>query len=156
MDMKLPHEVGSSPPTLLVPRFRELPRPPRSARLPRFIAAAVAVAGILTLAGAVLSRITEPLEPLSRIVPLTTRTEAASLAAMVGLGLLVIAGALSRRQRRAWWIALALLVVGAGSPPVRGLAVAQAGGDPRSGPGRFLARGAGRRRPGRGTVRRGA
>src|SRR3989442_12824758 len=129
MDMKLPHEVGSSPPSLLVPKFRELPRPPRSARLPRFIAASVAAAGILTLAGAILSRITEPLEPLSRIVPLTTRTEAASVAAMVGLALLVIAGALSRRQRRAWWIALALLVLGAASHLLRGLDVVEAGID---------------------------
>ena len=127
--MKVPKEARSQPRSLLVPRFRELPRPPRSARAPRFIAASIAAAGIVTLAGAFRARMTAPLEPLSRVVPLTIRTEAASVAAMAGLGLLVIAGALSRRQRRAWWIALALLVVGAASHLLHGLDVVEAGLD---------------------------
>ena len=127
--MKRPHEEGGAAPALLVPRFRDLPHPPRSARVPRVMAAAVAAAGTITLTGAVVSSASERLEPVSRIVPLAVGAEARSVAAIAGLGLLVIAGALTRRQRRAWWVAFGLLVVGAASHLLRGFGVVEAGVD---------------------------
>src|SRR5437764_7258771 len=127
--MKRPHEEGGGAPALLVPRFRDLPHPPRSARVPRVMAAAVAAAGTITLTGAVVSSASERLEPVSRIVPLAVGAEARSVAAIAGLGLLVIAGALTRRQRRAGWVAFGLLVVGAASHLLRGFGVVEAGVD---------------------------
>jgi len=70
----------------------------------------VAVSGLITLVSAAFS-------PASRLaimwhaVPLPIRAGASSVAALSGLGTIVIAGALSRRQRRAWLIATVLLLV---------------------------------------------
>jgi lysylphosphatidylglycerol synthetase-like protein (DUF2156 family) len=53
----------------------------------------------------------ERFAPLTVVVPLSVRTNANSVAALTGLGLLVVAGGLWRRQRLAWWVALGLLVL---------------------------------------------
>jgi lysylphosphatidylglycerol synthetase-like protein (DUF2156 family) len=84
---------------------------PRSARLPRFVAAAVAAAGLITLLSAAFSTFRNQSELWSNTVPLAVRAGAASVAAIAGFGLLVIAGALARRQRRAWGVALVLLLL---------------------------------------------
>ena len=91
-------------------RLPAVPRP-RTSRLPRFIAVGVAASGLLTLGSAAFAVLRGRLELLSDAVPLIVRTNAASVAALAGLGMLVIAGGLARRQRRAWWIALGLLTV---------------------------------------------
>jgi lysylphosphatidylglycerol synthetase-like protein (DUF2156 family) len=60
------------------------------------------------------------------IVPLAIRTGATSVAALAGLGTLLVAGGLARRQRRAWWIALTLLTIGGLSHVVKDLDVPEA------------------------------
>src|SRR5439155_17434564 len=68
----------------------------------------------------------EPVEVFTGIVPLAIRTGATSVAALAGLGTLLVAGGLARRQRRAWWIALTLLTIGGLSHVVRDLDVPEA------------------------------
>lgn len=71
----------------------------------------MAVAGFATLLSAAFAVLRGRIELLSNAIPLAVRIDAASLAALAGFGLLVIAGALARRQRRAWAVALVLLLV---------------------------------------------
>src|SRR5436309_3033198 len=102
-------------------------RPARAARAPRLIAAFVALAGLLTLLSAAVAPVRGRFEILSGPLPLAVRTGATSVAALAGFGLLVIAGALARRQRRAWWIALVLLIVAGVSHVLKDLDVVAAG-----------------------------
>jgi lysylphosphatidylglycerol synthetase-like protein (DUF2156 family) len=97
-------------------RIRVLPPPatahaPRSTQLPRTVAAAVAIAGLITLLSSAFAMLRGRIEVLSNAIPLAVRIDAASVAALAGFGLLVIAGGLARRQRRAWAVAIALLLV---------------------------------------------
>jgi lysyl-tRNA synthetase, class II len=85
---------------------------PRSPRVPRFVATLVGIAGILSLLSAATSPLQQRVQVLTGLVPLAVSAGATSVAALAGLGLLVVAGGLARRQRLAWWIALVLLVVG--------------------------------------------
>ena len=104
--------IGGSLPRIPTPTFA---RPRRSAGLPRLVAAAVAAAGLITLLSAALSPVRGTSELWSNAIPLAVRAGAASVAAVAGFGLLVIAGALARRQRRAWGVAIGLLLIaGAG------------------------------------------
>jgi lysyl-tRNA synthetase class 2 len=110
------HAVG--PPPLL---------PPRGTRLPRLVALCVALAGLTTLASALLSPLRSHLGILDAALPLALRTQATSVAVLSGFGTLVIAGALARRQRRAWWLALILLLTAGVSHLVKDVDVLQAG-----------------------------
>lgn len=73
--------------------------------------ASVGFAGIVSLFSAASAPMHERFAPLTVVVPLAVRTNASSVAALSGLGLLVVAGGLWRRQRLAWWVALGLLVL---------------------------------------------
>ena len=81
----------------------------------------------MTLASALLTPVRTHLAVLSAALPLAVRTQATSVAVLAGFGVLVIAGALARRQRRAWWIAVILLVVAGLSHLVKNLDVLNAG-----------------------------
>ncbi len=83
---------------------------PRSPRAPHLVGASVGFAGIVSLLSAAWAPMHERFVPLT-VVPLAVRTNASSVAALAGLGLLVVAGGLWRRQRLAWWVALGLLVL---------------------------------------------
>src|SRR5207247_1185878 len=102
-------------------------RPPRGMLMPRIVAAAVAVAGLVTLSSAAFSVLRGRIELLSNAIPLAVRIDAASVAAMAGFGLLVIAGALARRQRRAWAVATVLLLVAGVSHLIKDVDVLAAG-----------------------------
>jgi lysyl-tRNA synthetase class 2 len=95
--------------------------------VPRFVAAMVALAGIVSLLSAASVPLHQRTRLLTQIVPLSVRAGATSVAALAGLGLLVVAGGLARRQRIAWWVALGLLVVGGVSHMLKDLDVATAG-----------------------------
>ena len=102
-------------------------RPPRGARLPRTVAAAVAAAGVITLLSAAFSTLRGKSELLSNTIPLAARVGATSAAAIAGFGLLIIAGALARRQRRAWIVAVVLLLVAGVSHLIKDVDVLGAG-----------------------------
>src|SRR5712691_1511530 len=104
----------------------ELP-PPRGMRLPRLVAVLVGFSGLLTLLSAAVTPLRGRVEILTQVIPLSVRASATSIAALAGLGTLVIAGALARRQRRAWWVALVLLVVAGVSHLLKDLDVLEAG-----------------------------
>ncbi len=123
-------------------------------RLPRILASAVATAGLLTLVSAVFSPARGRLDILSDAVPLTVRAGATSVAVLAGLGLLVIAGALARRQRHAWWIALVLLSLVGVSHVIRNLDVPQAGLNLGMAAVLWMARDEFDAKPGPGSVRR--
>src|SRR2546423_6405147 len=82
---------------------------PRSARVPHWIATAVAASGVLTLVSAAFSP--SRFAVMWHSVPLPIRSGASSAAALAGAGTIVLAGALARRQRRAWLVTITLLVV---------------------------------------------
>ena len=84
---------------------------PRSPRAPHLVGASVGFAGIVSLFSAASAPMHERFAPLTVVVPLSVRTNANSVAALTGLGLLVVAGGLWRRQRLAWWVSLGLLVL---------------------------------------------
>jgi lysyl-tRNA synthetase class 2 len=96
---------------------------PRSPRVPRFVATLVGFAGIVSLLSAASAPMHRRIQVLTGVVPLAVRAGATSVAALAGLGLLVVAGSLARRQRRAWWVALGLLLVGGASHVVKDLDV---------------------------------
>src|SRR2546428_4545702 len=100
---------------------------PRSSRAPRLIAAAVAASGVITLASAAFSPAPERIAVLWRTVPLGLRAGASSVAALAGIGTLIIAGALARRQRRAWAVAIGLLLVATVSHLLKDLDTPSAG-----------------------------
>jgi lysyl-tRNA synthetase class 2 len=91
--------------------------------VPRFVAALVGLGGIVSLLSAASAPYHRRTQVLTGVVPLAVRAGATSVAAFAGLGLLVVAGGLARRQRRAWWVALGLLVVGGLSHVVKDLDV---------------------------------
>jgi len=114
------------------PRLHGIPPPaaagpPRGSRLPRAVAAAVAAAGVITLLSAAFSRLRGQTDVLSSTIPLAARVGATSAAAIAGFGLLIIAGALARRQRRAWVVAVVLLLVAGVSHLVKDVDVLAAG-----------------------------
>ncbi|MEA2477650.1 MAG: lysyl-tRNA synthetase, class [Actinomycetota bacterium] len=90
------------------------------------VAIVVGIAGMTTLWSAAFAAFRGQIEVLTDVVPLSVRYGATSAAALAGLGLLVIAGGLSRRQRRAWWIALMLLIVAGVAHVLKGLDVPEA------------------------------
>ncbi len=111
----------------LAPVAHPAVRPPRASRVPRSMAVIVASAGLVTLVSVAFPISSNPARIFSEVVPLTARTSAASVGALAGLGLLVIAGGLARRQRRAWALALGLLVAAGVAHMLRDFDVPQAG-----------------------------
>jgi lysyl-tRNA synthetase, class II len=83
----------------------------------------VGLAGVVSLLSAASAPMHRRIQVLTGVVPLAVRAGATSVAALAGLGLLMVAGGLARRQRRAWWVALGLLVVGGASHLVKDLDV---------------------------------
>jgi lysylphosphatidylglycerol synthetase-like protein (DUF2156 family) len=86
----------------------------------------VAFAGLITLLSAAFSVLRGRIELLSNAIPLAVRIDAASVAALAGFGLLVVAGGLARRQRRAWAVAIVLLAVAGVSHLVKDIDVVAA------------------------------
>src|SRR5712692_1499134 len=80
-------------------------------RAPHIIAVLVGLAGVVTLLSSAISPLHGQVQLFTGVVPLSFRAGATSVAALAGLGLLVVAGGLYRRQRRAWSIGLVLLVL---------------------------------------------
>ena len=70
-------------------------------RAPHVIASLVALAGIVTLLSSAISPLGGRVQLFTQVVPLSFRAGATSVAALAGLGLLIVAGGLYRRQRRA-------------------------------------------------------
>ena len=102
-------------------------RPRRSAGLPRYVAAAVAAAGLITLLSAALSHRARPQRTLVQHPAPLGASGRRLVSAVAGFGLLVIAGALARRQRRAWAVAIALLLIAGAGHLVRDVDVLAAG-----------------------------
>jgi len=75
------------------------------------MAALVGLAGTVSLLSAASAPMHTRFLPLTNIVPLAARYGAASVTALAGFGLLVVAGGLARRQRIAWWVAISLLLI---------------------------------------------
>lgn len=73
-------------------------------------AAAIAVVGLFNLASSVVPPIFQRIEWLRSVVPLAVPEFAGALVAMSGMGLLFLAAGVRRGSRRAWSIALTLLV----------------------------------------------
>ncbi len=69
----------------------------------------VAVIGLTNLVSAVTPPLRDRLSELERLLPVTVPQTAAVLAALAGIGLVLLARGLRRGQRRAWLIALGLL-----------------------------------------------
>ena len=82
---------------------------------------------MITLLSAAFSTIRGKVELLSNTIPLAARVGATSAAAIAGFGLLIIAGALARRQRRAWVVAVILLLVAGVSHLIKDVDVLGAG-----------------------------
>src|SRR5437870_6920583 len=101
------------------------PGRPRSPRVPRFVATLAGLAGIVSLLSGAISPLQEPVHVLTAIVPLAVRASATSVAALAGLGTLIVAGGLARRARLAWGITLGLLIVAGVSHLLKDLDVPQ-------------------------------
>src|SRR5437764_3019689 len=84
-----------------------------SARVPRLVGGLVGVTGFITLLTALDVGPDRPLSRLFLAVPLSLRAVAASVEALAGLGQMLVAGGLVRRQRRAWVAAIGLLTTAA-------------------------------------------
>jgi lysylphosphatidylglycerol synthetase-like protein (DUF2156 family) len=87
-------------------------RLPRSPKVPRLVATLVGAAGLISLFSAAASPLQDRVQIFTTFIPLAVRAGATSVAALAGLGTMVVAGGLARRQRLAWWIALVLLIAG--------------------------------------------
>jgi lysylphosphatidylglycerol synthetase-like protein (DUF2156 family) len=95
-------------------------------RTRRIAATAIAFTGVLNLASAVTLPIASRFEGLERYAPIGVPEAAAALVALAGIGLLFLARGVRRGQRRAWSLALALLVVSVGGHVVKGLDIEEA------------------------------
>ncbi|MGI9092295.1 MAG: phosphatidylglycerol lysyltransferase domain-containing protein [Mycobacteriales bacterium] len=102
---------------------------PPSAGLPRLIGWLVWLLGILTIAGVFLPEQRRRIHYLVQIVgvPVLASATATAVATVLGVLLLVLAGGLRRRKRRAWLAAVIVTLGVALSHLARGLEVEQAG-----------------------------
>ena len=82
----------------------------RTRRTRRIAAATIALAGVLDLVSALTPPIRDRLHLLLEVVPLAVPQTAASLVALIGVALLVLARGVRTGQQRAWRCSLALLV----------------------------------------------
>ncbi len=97
----------------------------RHRRVRRTAAVVVLVTGFLSLLSAVDEPFRDRFNFLNRLVPIAIPETAAALAALGGVGLLVLARGVRRGQRRAWLVCLALLVTVAILHLVKGVDVEQ-------------------------------
>jgi lysyl-tRNA synthetase class 2 len=93
---------------------------------PRLAAALVALAGLLNLVSALLPAEADRLRVLDRLVPGTVSAGATAATAVAGIGLLLLAGGLRRRQRLAWLATVGLLGSSAVLNVTKGLDVEEA------------------------------
>jgi lysylphosphatidylglycerol synthetase-like protein (DUF2156 family) len=82
----------------------------RTRRTRRIAAATLAIAGVLDLVSALTPPMRDRLHLLLQIVPLAVPQAAASLVALIGVALLVLARGVRTGQQRAWRCSLALLI----------------------------------------------
>jgi lysyl-tRNA synthetase, class II len=93
---------------------------------PRLAAALAALAGLLDLVSALLPAEADRLRALDRLVPGAVSEGATAATAAAGIGLLLLAGGLRRRQRLAWLATVALLGGSAVLNVTKGLDVEEA------------------------------
>jgi lysyl-tRNA synthetase, class II len=101
-------------------------RPHRRDRIPRLAAGLAVLAGLLNLLSALLPAERVRLRLLADLVPGAVSRGATVAVAATGIGLLLLAGGLRRRQRAAWLATLALLGGSAVLHVVKGLDVEEA------------------------------
>jgi lysyl-tRNA synthetase class 2 len=94
--------------------------------VPRLAAALAVLAGLLNLASALLPAERDRLRLLNDLVPGGVSRGATVATAAAGIGLLLLAGGLRRRQRVAWLAALGLLAGSAALHVIKGLDVEEA------------------------------
>ena len=95
-------------------------------RTRRIAATVIALAGVLNLASAVTVPLASRLDSLERFAPIEVPEVAAVLVALAGVGLLFVARGVRRGQRRAWTVALCLLLLSAAGHVIKGLDVEEA------------------------------
>ena len=110
--------AGSASVTQLRAVRRPAPRPGRTARWPRVLGALTALGGVLQLLTLVNLERWLPTE--SPLGPIWFRVTSHLLTMLGGLGLLLLAGQLSRGKQRAWQLALALFALGIVSNVLKG------------------------------------
>lgn len=98
----------------------------RDRRVRRLAALAVFVVGFLSLLSALAEPLRDRLDVLRELFPLAIPETAASLAALGGIGLMVLARGIRRGQRRAWLVCEALLIAVAVLHVVKGVDVEEA------------------------------
>src|SRR3954469_21064098 len=85
----------------------------KARRSRRLAAGAIAIAGFVNILSGLTPPIHGRLGQLMQIVPLQVPETAAAMVSLLGLGLVLLARGIVRGQRRAWSLALGLLVLGA-------------------------------------------
>jgi lysyl-tRNA synthetase class 2 len=81
----------------------------RHERAPRLLAVALALVGVLGVVSSITPRLRARSEVLYSLIPPTASNVATALALALSVGLLILAGSLRRRKRRAWQLAVAAL-----------------------------------------------
>lgn len=99
---------------------------PRRRRIRRVASAVVALAGFATLVSSLSDPLHDRLKVLERLFPIAVPETAAALDAIAGVALLVIARGVRRGQRRAWTVALVLLVTTSVLHLIKGVDVEEA------------------------------
>ncbi len=98
----------------------------RRKRVRRAASLFVALAGFVSLVSAVSDPLRDHLHAVQRVVPIAVPELAGALAALGGVGLLVLARGIRRGQRRAWLICQVVLVAVAVAHLVRGVDIEEA------------------------------
>ncbi|HEV7527110.1 MAG TPA: hypothetical protein VGP92_19290, partial [Acidimicrobiia bacterium] len=119
-----PAEVAEHPGTVTWPSAGDATARRRHTR--RIGAAAIAFAGLMSLASAVTVPVASRLTALGRFAPIEVPQFAAALVAICGIGLLLLARGVRRGQRHAWILANALLLLAVVGDVTKGLDVEEA------------------------------
>ncbi|MCU1467792.1 MAG: hypothetical protein JWM72_3720 [Actinomycetia bacterium] len=119
-----PAEVAEHPGTVTWPSAGDATA--RRRRTRRIGAAAIAFAGLISLASAVTLPFAGRLTRLSQFAPVEVPEAAAALVAICGFGLLLLARGIRRGQRHAWLLANVLLLVAVVGDVTKGLDVEEA------------------------------
>lgn len=119
-----PAEVAEHPGTVTWPSAGDATALRRRTR--RLGAAAIAFAGVISLASAVTVPVASRLTALGRFAPIEVPEAAAALVAICGIGLLLLARGVRRGQRHAWLFANALLLIAVIGDVTKGLDIEEA------------------------------